>query len=245
MLDWQVLGKLEMAIAAILTDIEGTTTDISFVHDQLFPYSIQMLPTYLRSQADKPEIAALLSEIRQLAQCPEGDLETIIDILCQWIAADRKITPLKALQGYIWEFGYQSGELQGHIYPDAGEYLQKWHDSGRQLYVYSSGSIKAQKLLFGHSNLGDITPLFSGYFDTTTGSKKESKSYQKISQKTAINPASFLFISDVAAELEAAEMAGLKTMMLVRDETVQTTAFPVARNFSEVNQYWQLYRTPA
>ena len=240
MLDSQILGKREMAIAAILTDIEGTTTDISFVHNQLFPYSTRMLPAYLRSQADRPEIAALLAEVRQVAQVPDGDLEMIINILCQWIAADQKITPLKTLQGYIWEFGYQSGELQGHIYADAAEYLQKWHDSGRKLYVYSSGSIEAQKLLFGHSNFGDLNPLFSGYFDTNTGSKKEARSYQKISQKTGINSASFLFLSDAITELEAAEQAGMKTMMLARDRIAQSAEFPVAKDFSEVNKYWQL-----
>lgn len=228
-----------MAIAAILTDIEGTTTDIAFVHQQLFPYSRRLLSTYLNSHQKQPEIAEIIEEIRQVEQRYTAELPEIIEILQRWIAEDRKITPLKALQGYIWEFGYQSGELQGHLYPDAGEKLTSWQADGLKLYVYSSGSIKAQKLLFKYSMFGDFSSLFSGYFDTTTGGKKESESYQKISEKTGISPESFLFLSDVAAELEAAQAVGMKTMMLVRDSSSEAVGFPLARDFVEVEEYWR------
>ena len=227
-----------MAIAAILTDIEGTTTDIAFVHQQLFPYSTRMLSDYLHSHREKPEIAAIIEEIRQMEQRHTAELPEIVEILQRWIAEDRKITPLKTLQGYIWEFGYQLGELQGHVYTDAGEKLKAWQAAGIHLYVYSSGSIKAQKFLFQYSNFGDCTYLFSGFFDTTTGSKKESQSYQKISEVTGIPTASFLFISDLAAELEAAQATGMKTMLLVRDSAGKSTSFPTARDFVEVEEYW-------
>ena len=227
-----------MAIAAILTDIEGTTTDIAFVHQQLFPYSRRLLSAYLHSHRDKPEIAAIIQEIRQLEQHYTAELSEIVEILNRWIAEDRKVTPLKALQGYIWEFGYQSGELRGHLYTDAGEKLTAWQAAGLNLYVYSSGSIQAQKLLFRYSIFGDLSSLFSGYFDTTTGGKKEAKSYQKISEITGISPESFLFLSDVAAELEAAQAVGMKTMMLVRDSANQSVGFPTAKDFVEVEEYW-------
>jgi enolase-phosphatase E1 len=227
-----------MAIAAILTDIEGTTTDIAFVHQQLFPYSSRLLSAYLHSHKEKPEIAAIIGEIRHLEQRHTAELSEIIAILQRWIAEDRKVTPLKALQGYIWEFGYQSGELQGHLYTDAGEKLTAWQSAGLNLYVYSSGSIKAQKLLFRYSVFGDLSYLFSGFFDTKTGGKKESKSYEKISEITGISPESFLFLSDVAAELEAAQAVGMKTMMLVRDSASESVSFPIARDFTEVEEYW-------
>src|SRR5690606_35134203 len=138
-----------------------------------------------------------------------------------------------------WEQGYRSGELKGDIYPDAAEYLQRWHDRGLSLFVYSSGSVKAQQLIFGHSKEGDFTPLFSGYFDTAVGGKKEVQSYRNILAELGVESESVLFLSDVKAELEAAEQAGLETAWLVRDGKRPDTDRFVARNFAEVDALLQ------
>ena len=136
----------------------------------------------------------------------------------------------------LWEQGYQHGAFDGHVYPDAAEYLRFWHDRGYRLYVYSSGSVKAQKLIFGFSSEGDLTPFFSGYFDTNVGGKKESASYRSIIGQLGMEPKNVLFLSDVEAELEAAETVGLKTCWLVREgDLPDTDRRPVARDFREVD----------
>ena len=164
------------------------------------------------------------------------DLDGVVDQLVQWIDEDKKITPLKALQGMIWEEGYYKGELTGHLYDDAIEYLRKWHDKGIKLYVFSSGSVQAQKLLFGHSDAGDLTPLFSGYYDTRIGNKREAESYRKIVQDIDLPANEILFLSDIVEELDAAKEAGMKTIMLVRDESPATSqSHTQVKNFSEID----------
>lgn len=158
-------------------------------------------------------------------------------MLNQWIHEDRKETSLKALQGMLWEQGYQQGAFRGHIYEDAAEYLQRWHDRGLRLFVYSSGSVKAQKLIFGFSEAGDLTPFFSGYFDTRVGGKKEPESYRNILDELGVEPQTVLFLSDVEAELEAAESVGMRTYWLVREGELPETDRPVARDFSEVDRF--------
>jgi enolase-phosphatase E1 len=173
-------------IKAVVTDIEGTTTSLSFVKDELFPYARARMAAFVRARADDPGVKEALEQARALMAEARGvspdemSLEEIIRQLERWIDEDRKITPLKQLQGLIWEQGYRDGELFGHLYPDAVSVLRSWHEQGIALYVYSSGSIHAQKLLFGHTTFGDLTPLFSGYFDTTTGPKQEAESYRRI-----------------------------------------------------------------
>lgn len=173
---------------AILTDIEGTTSSIAFVAEVLFPYARAHLAAYVA--AHPAETAPILAEVA--ASDPGDPVATLL----RWIDEDRKATPLKALQGMIWSDGYASGAFRGHIYPDAVAGLQRWHAAGIALYVFSSGSVPAQKLLFGHSDAGDLTPLFSGYFDTTTGPKREAASYAKIAEAIGIAPADVLFLSD-------------------------------------------------
>ena len=151
----------------------------------------------------------------------------------------RKETPLKALQGMLWEQGYQQGAFRGHIYDDAAEYLQRWHDRGLRLFVYSSGSVKAQKLIFGFSEAGDLTPFFSGYFDTRIGGKKESTSYSNIIDELGVEPRTVLFLSDVEAELKAAEEAGLRTVWLVREGDLPDTKRAVATDFAGVDRFLQ------
>ncbi len=222
-------------IRVILTDIEGTTSSISFVHEVLFPYAAKHLPDFVRTRQDDPAVSEQLDTVASTAGVDRQDIDGLIDALLNWIREDRKETSLKALQGMIWEQGYRDGTLQGHVYPDAAEYLQRWHDRGLRLFVYSSGSVEAQKLIFGFSTEGDFTPFFSGYFDTRVGGKKEPDSYRAILDELGVEPDTVLFLSDVEAELEAAEAAGIKTAWLVREGELPDTGRFVARNFAEVD----------
>lgn len=191
---------------AILLDIEGTTSSISFVADELFPHARRHLPTFIANHPE--ECAPILSEV------PGDDP---VATLLQWIDEDRKETPLKTLQGMIWAQGYADGELKGHVYPDTPEALRRWHGLGLAIHIYSSGSIAAQKLIFGHSIAGDLTPLLSGYFDTTTGPKRDADSYTKIVDALDLAPSELLFVSDAPAEVDAAREAGLHALLIDRD----------------------------
>jgi enolase-phosphatase E1 len=205
-------------IKAIVTDIEGTTTSLAFVKEVLFPYARTNLADYVRCHAEEPQVKALLEET-----CKESGaaLNTgqLITQLIQWLDEDKKVTPLKSLQGLLWEAGYRKGAFKGHIYPDAATYLKIWKSQGLDLYIYSSGSIQAQKLLFAHTEYGDLTPLFSGYFDTHIGGKKDRESYCKIAQQIGIPANQLLFLSDIKEELDAAKAAGFQTLWLTRDST--------------------------
>lgn len=222
-----------MSVKAILTDIEGTTSSITFVFEVLFPYAKRHLPDYVRRCAEADPQSALLQAVRDEAQEPLADVERVIAILLQWIEQDVKATSLKALQGLVWQQGYASGEIQGHVYPDAVAALQAWQAQGYQLYVYSSGSVQAQKLIFGYSIAGDLTPLFSNYFDTTSGHKRESASYACITQAIGLPAEQILFLSDVREELDAAEVAGLRTCALAREGGTLAGHLTVA-NFSQI-----------
>lgn len=182
---------------AILTDIEGTTSSIAFVAETLFPYARKHLRAYL---AAHPEAAQGVSPETYEA----------------WIDADRKEPQLKALQGRIWRAGYESGALQGHVYPDAVAALQRWHAAGLRLFVYSSGSVEAQQLLFGHSVAGDLRPLFEGWFDLAIGSKLETASYTAIAAEIGLAPADILFLSDNPREIAAAADAGMAARLIDR-----------------------------
>jgi len=203
-------------IRAILTDIEGTTSSLSFVKEVLFPYAREHLGEFVRSYGQQAEVRALLQQVSEVVGKSLSD-EEAIQQLKHWIDEDRKVTPLKALQGLIWEAGYRNGDYQGHIYDDAAEALRRWQAQGLRLYVYSSGSVYAQKLLFGHTSQGDLTPLFSGYFDTNIGAKQDTNAYQRIAEAIALPPEQILFLSDIKGELDAAAAAGMATCWLVRD----------------------------
>ncbi|WP_058970852.1 acireductone synthase [Pseudomonas syringae] len=206
-----------MPIKAILTDIEGTTSAVSFVFDVLFPFARTHLPDFVRQHAEQPQVAAQLQAVRTQSAEPDADVERVIAILLEWIAEDRKATPLKALQGMVWEQGYNAGQLKGHVYPDAVDALKHWYQQGYRLFVYSSGSIQAQQLIFGCSEAGDLSSLFSGYFDTTSGPKREAQSYQTIANATGFAAEEVLFLSDIVEELDAAKIAGMATCGLVRN----------------------------
>ena len=223
----------------ILTDIEGTTTSVSFVYEILFPYfrnNIQQL----KELQQLPEVHEAFEQTIELAKELEGiqliETDEIINKLLEWSLADKKITPLKTLQGILWKNGYVSGEIKGHVYSDVKENLEKWKEKGIELGVFSSGSVAAQKLIFGFSELGDLTPNFSFYFDTKTGGKREVETYTKISYDINIPAANILFLSDIIEELEAAKLAGYQTIQLVRDGTTANWDKTV-ENFEEITEY--------
>ncbi|MCB1802862.1 MAG: acireductone synthase [Gammaproteobacteria bacterium] len=222
-----------MTIRAILTDIEGTTSSISFVKDVLFPYAREHMAAFINAHADEPDVRAALDDVaREVGQVLDD--EAAVAQLLRWIDEDRKITPLKALQGMIWEAGYRNGDFHGHMYPDAVDGLRRWHDAGVKLYVYSSGSVYAQKLLFGHTPFGDLTPLFSDYFDTRIGAKVDSASYRAISEQIGLPASQILFLSDITAELDAAQAAGLRTTQLLREPGMAGSAHPSADTFDDI-----------
>lgn len=222
-------------IRAVVTDIEGTTSSLSFVKEELFPYARERLPDFVLARQGDPQVRQLLEEVRCIVGC-SLDLDEVIGQLLKWSDADEKIPPLKALQGMIWETGYRKGDFQGHVYPDAVAKLKAWKDAGIRLYVFSSGSVPAQKLLFRYTRWGDLTPLFSGFFDTRIGPKRDPESYRKIAAEIGLQPQAILFLSDVKQELEAAEAAGMKTIWLVRGESLQAEAgYLKVRDFSEID----------
>jgi len=204
-------------IKAIVTDIEGTTSSIHFVHEVLFPYAAKHLPAFIRENRSTPAVDDALQEVARISKLATDDTEALITQLLQWIASDQKVTPLKALQGLVWEQGYRNGDYKAHIYPDALATLHKWHQQGLALYVYSSGSVYAQKLFFGFNEGGDLTTLFQGYFDTVTGPKREANSYQKIQQALDLPAEEILFLSDIVEELDAAAEVGMHTAWLQRE----------------------------
>lgn len=221
-------------IKTILTDIEGTTSSLSFVKDVLFPYARERMGEFIRQHAKVPAVQHAMEEVRRLSGNKLSDSE-VINQLIRWIDEDKKITPLKSLQGMIWEEGYKKGDFKGHMYDDAVLHLKKWKQAGLRLYVFSSGSIQAQKLLFGHTEHGDLTPLFSGYFDTTIGNKRESDSYRKIAEAIGTAPGDILFLSDIKEELDAARAAGMPVTWLVRDGALDSNAtHSQVRNFDEI-----------
>ena len=222
-------------IRAVVTDIEGTTSSLSFVKDVLFPYARERIADFVAQHHADSRVAKLLSDARREAGDDRMPLGSVVKQLQDWIDEDRKVTPLKALQGLIWEAGYKSGDFRGHVYPDAVVVLRRWRDDGLRLYVYSSGSVHAQKLLFGHTEQGDITDLFDDYFDTRIGAKVESDSYSRIAAQLDLEPHEILFLSDVKAELDAARAAGMHTAWLVREaETLPQAAHRQYRDFTEI-----------
>lgn len=207
---------------AILTDIEGTTSSISFVADVLFPYARARLGSYCA--AHPAEVAPILAEVQAIE--PGDPIAT----MTRWIDEDRKITPLKTLQGLIWDAGFREGAFKGHVYPDAVAGLRRWHAAGLKLYVFSSGSVAAQKLIFGFSEAGDLTEFFSGYFDTTTGPKREGVAYTRIAEAIGLPVGEILFLSDVAAETDAAKAAGMQALLIDRAGGVADIS-----SFDEIN----------
>ena len=222
-------------IRAIVTDIEGTTSDISFVHNVLFPYARERLAAFVTAQQYAEPVKTILDNLRTEIGNPAASAAELMDTLLAFMDEDRKSTALKALQGIIWREGYVNGDFTGHLYPDVLPALEKWKSQGIDLYIYSSGSVAAQKLLFGYSDEGDITHLFSGYFDTHIGAKRDVQSYQTIATQTGIPPSQILFLSDIHQELDAAEQAGFRTLQLIRGDDDGASHHHQVHQFDEIN----------
>ncbi|MBY0336961.1 MAG: acireductone synthase [Acetobacteraceae bacterium] len=225
-------------IRHVLTDIEGTTTAIAFVHRTLFPFAAEALDAFLAAHAAEPEVAAALAEV------PGEDK---VGQLRAWMRDDVKAGPLKAIQGMIWRTGYADGRLRGHLWPDVAAELRRWRAGGLALAVYSSGSEEAQRLLFRHSEAGDLEGLFAGFHDTRFGAKREAASYARIAAYLGWRPDETLFLSDIAEELDAAREAGLATCQLIRaaDGTRASGRHAEAADFPDVSRRFALVGTAA
>lgn len=223
----------------ILLDIEGTTTDIHFVHQVLFPYSAERLPAYVNDHANDSSVLEAIQSVQQTIREEESrDINhaEAIEVLLNWIQQDRKHTALKQLQGLIWKEGFEQSHYQGHVYEDVPRALRNWKQKGIGLGIYSSGSVQAQKLMFGHSVAGDLTHLFSHYFDTKVGGKRDVESYRHIVAELNLAPIDVLFLSDIEAELDAARLAGLRVVQIVRDGTIPSSKHEQAPNLLAVEQ---------
>jgi enolase-phosphatase E1 len=230
---------------AILLDIEGTTTPIDFVHKTLFPYAKEHIDKYVREHFAElsNELALLKSECVADSvyegNFDEGSPMSVAEYLRFLIDVDRKSTPLKSLQGKIWQEGYEAGELKGEVFADVPGAFERWQTAGKKIAIYSSGSVLAQKLIFANSTGGDLTKFIGDYFDTTTGAKRDSESYKKIAEALKLAPADILFISDVPAELDAARAAGYTTALSLREGNAELTEEPnhrIIQTFDEVTE---------
>jgi enolase-phosphatase E1 len=241
------------AISHILLDIEGTTCPFDFVKDTLFPYAANQLDNFLDKEADNPKVQQLLQSVEHaweeesddearrlvLAARMEGKVSTAEQLrpYLKWlIRNDKKLTPLKDLQGLIWERGYQTGHLCAPLFEDVPPALRRWKLMGMELSVYSSGSVKAQQLLYSHSTAGNLQPLFSAWFDTRIGAKQQANSYSTIANQLQVNPEHILFISDVIEELHAANAAGMQPLLSDRpgNPSHEAGTYPVIQSFATI-----------
>lgn len=235
------------AARAVLLDIEGTTTSIDFVYDVLFPFARRELERYVTAAWGRPALRECLGLMRSwcaaqgtpfpAADAPaEAQRAALIAAARAQMDEDRKTTALKALQGHIWADGYASGELRGHVYDDVPSALEGWQAAGVPVAIYSSGSVAAQKLLFGASIYGDLLPLMAGHFDTTTGPKKEAASYARIAAALSLPPGAVTFVTDSLAEAEAARAAGVRAVLSLRpgNPPVPPHDFPTITSLHEV-----------
>jgi enolase-phosphatase E1 len=235
---------------SILLDIEGTTTPIAFVHEVLFPFARARVRNYLAEHFEAPETLADLARLRdehavdvqQSLKPPtfgprEAELDSFVAYVQWLIDLDRKSTGLKSLQGKIWKQGYLEGTLKAPLFPDVLPALERWHREGLRISIFSSGSALAQKLLFAHTEAGDLTGLIDNYFDTTIGPKTEVESYRRIATALGLTSTEILFISDVVAELDAASEAGMQTLLCIRPgnhSQPQPERYPNIHGFTEI-----------
>lgn len=200
---------LQFTVDAVVLDIEGTTSATGFVVDVLYPYSRSRFAALLSERADDPAVARAIAQVRELTDSPDADAVQIEKTLNSWLDEDRKATPLKTLQGIIWSEGFARGDLVSHFYDDVVPALRAWHSTGLRLYVYSSGSVAAQRAWFASTPEGDLLPLVSGLYDTeNAGPKQAPESYRRIAEATGVEPSRLLFLSDRPGELDAAVSAG-------------------------------------
>ncbi len=225
-------------IKAVLTDIEGTTSSIQFVHKVLFPYAREALGSFIRESQD-PEVQYLVNKL--WVERLEGetgskpDFAKVTELLQDWIDNDLKEPILKALQGKVWRAGYEAKAYLGHVYPEVKEVFMIWKQLGLKIAIYSSGSVEAQKLIFGYSESGDLTPLLDSYFDTSVGTKREPKSYEAIREALELPAEEILFLSDIKEELDAARAIGMRTIQLLRDPRPSLGDHDTAETFADVH----------
>lgn len=234
-------GRILPGIRAVLLDIEGTTTPMAFVYDVLFPFARAHLREFLETSAASPRIAEILDDLRAEhvrdearhaypppwppdAGTNEDDRAAAVAYLEWLMEQDRKSPALKALQGEIWDRGYRDGRLRGEMFDDVRPALDRWTSSGLRIFIYSSGSVLAQRWLFTTTQTGDLTAFIAGYFDTSVGAKIESSSYGRIVAALDLAPDAVLFISDMTRELDAARTARLQTLLIERPGNVRQPA---------------------
>ncbi len=202
----------------MLTDIEGTTAPKRFVLEVLFPYARERLREWVLAHAREPDVAGWIYEVSALSGASPWDIEACIHALLDWMDADLKLAPLKAIQGRIWSEGYESGEITSVLYADVPAAFEAWRGWDARVAVFSSGSVQAQRLLFRHSDAGDLEPGICAWFDTRVGAKRDPASYEAIALKLGVQPAAVMFLSDTIEELDAAAAAGMRTVHVARDE---------------------------
>ena len=239
-----------LEIRALLLDIEGTTTPIEFVHQVLFPYARAHAAEYLARNQDSADVLNAIALLRDECAAevrlpslslrpgkPDTTYGTDLEYVFSLMDRDKKSPGLKALQGLIWQDGYKSGELRGQVYPDVVPALERWRARGIDIYIYSSGSVLAQRLLFGSTEAGDLTTFLNDYFDTAVGPKVSPDSYGVIAARIHVPPPEILFVSDVGQELDAARTSGMRTALCVRgrsDAPPGAVSHPVIRSFAEI-----------
>ena len=232
-------------ITGVVLDIEGTTTPVSFVYDVLFPYARQQLRGLLRDRAEDDVVRDAIDRLRaewrddhardQTVPAWGDDSDSIARYLEWLMDSDRKSPALKTIQGLIWEKGYAEGFLRGELYDDVPRAIERWRSEGTVVAIYSSGSVLAQQLLFGHSTAGDVTPLIAHYFDTSVGPKRAPESYERIASAMQLHASEILFISDIEAELAAAQASGFNVILCDRKRTGSASSrFPVIESFDEL-----------
>jgi len=240
----------EMQVRAILLDIEGTTTPVDFVTKTLFPYASRKFGAFIRENTVNAEVRAFVEDLQAQHRVDEqnglqppswrddSEEERLRSSAAygHWlITRDSKCTPLKALQGKIWQQGYASGELKGEVYSDVPVAFERWKRQGKMICIYSSGSVLAQRLLFGSVATGDLTQYVSAFFDTRVGAKAEAESYRKIAAAVSLEQGQFLFLSDAAKEIEAARSAGMQALLCERTSSNETeSARDAIHNFNDV-----------
>jgi enolase-phosphatase E1 len=237
-----------LEVRALLLDIEGTTTPIEFVHQVLFPYARAHAAEYLARNQDSAGVLEALALLRDeraaevrlkpdTTYVPPDSTYVVLEYVDSLMDRDKKSPGLKALQGLIWQDGYTSGELRGQVYPDVVPAVERWRARGLDIYIYSSGSVLAQQLLFGSTEAGDLTAFLKGYFDTAVGPKVSPDSYRVIAARIHVPPQEILFVSDVGGELDAARTGGMRTALCVRgsgDGPPGSASHPVIRSFAEI-----------
>lgn len=226
-------------VAHIVVDIEGTTSRSAYVYDVLFPYATARFDDWLAAHADDPAVRQIVDQVGAEIGVTDPTRDQVVRALTEWVAEDRKVTPLKTLQGLIWQEGFDSGELVSDFYPDALDALAAWHGSGLPISVYSSGSILAQRNWYAHSPAGDLTPWISGYYDTANaGPKREASSYAAIAAAIGAAPETLLFCSDVIAELDAARAAGWQVVRVRRPgepHAAEDSAYPEVAEMTAIS----------